>query len=141
MATLRPKPRPAERDYSHRTLIEKLGIKSGQRILVLDINDPNFANEVAAYEPTFDEPSSAQQFDLILYGAEVKKALARLSRLGKNIVSNAAIWVIYPKGRTEIREIDVIAAAKSAGLVDNKICRFSDTHTAMRCVIPLARRK
>lgn len=141
MTALRPKPRPAERDYSHRTLIEKLGIKSGQRILVLDVNNPSFANDIAAYEPAFDEPRSAREFDVILYGAEVKKALARLSKLQKNIVSNGAIWVVYPKGRTEIRESDVIAAAKSAGLVDNKICRFSDTHTAMRCVIPLAKRK
>ncbi len=137
----RPKARPAERDYSHRTLIEKLGIKSGHRILLLDINDANFANEVAAYEPAFAEPRPAQEFNLILVGAEVKKTLARLPELRKHIVSNGAIWVIYPKGRTEIREIDVIAAAKSAGLVDNKICRFSDSHTAIRCVIPLLKRK
>jgi hypothetical protein len=133
-------PRPAERDYSHRTLIEKLGIKSGQRILVLEINDSNFGSEIAAFDPAFAEPRSSERFDVIMFGAEVKKALARLPKLQKHIVSNGAIWVVYPKGRTEIREIDVIAA-KAADLVDNKICRFSDTHTAMRCVIPLAKRK
>lgn len=141
MATSRPKARPAERDYSHRTLIEKLGITSGQRILVLEIDDANFANEIAAYQPAFAEPRPSEEFDLILFGADVKKALGRLAKLRKHIVSNGAIWVVYPKGRTEIREIHVIAAAKSAGLVDNKICRFSDTHTAMRCVVPLAKRK
>jgi hypothetical protein len=36
--------------------------------------------------------------------------------------------------------MDVIAAGKAADLVDNKVCRFSDTHTALRFVIPLARR-
>ncbi|MGA8767000.1 MAG: hypothetical protein WB559_08275 [Candidatus Acidiferrales bacterium] len=44
------------------------------------------------------------------------------------------------KGQKHIREADVIAAGKSVGLTDNKVCRFSDTHTALRFVIPLARR-
>ena len=53
---------------------------------------------------------------------------------------NGAIWVVYPKGRQDIREVDVIAAGKSAGFTDNKVCRFSETHTALRFVIPIARR-
>jgi hypothetical protein len=44
------------------------------------------------------------------------------------------------KGQKHIREVDVIAAGRSAGLTDNKFCRFSETHTALRFVIPLARR-
>jgi hypothetical protein len=48
--------------------------------------------------------------------------------------------VVSPKGRPEIGDVVVIAAAKRAGLVDNKVVRFSDTHTALRLVIPRARR-
>jgi hypothetical protein len=48
--------------------------------------------------------------------------------------------VVYPRGCKEIRENDVMAAGKSAGLTDNKVARFSDTHTALRFVIPLAKR-
>jgi hypothetical protein len=48
--------------------------------------------------------------------------------------------VVYPKGQNHIREIDVINAGKSAGLTDNKVCRFSDTHTALRFVIPVSQR-
>jgi hypothetical protein len=48
--------------------------------------------------------------------------------------------VVYPKGKQHIREIDVINAAKASGLVDNKVCSFSSTHTALRCVIPVADR-
>jgi len=36
--------------------------------------------------------------------------------------------------------VHVIAAAKEAGLVDVKVVRFSDTHTALKLVIPVARR-
>jgi hypothetical protein len=45
------------------------------------------------------------------------------------------------KGQKHIREVDIIiAAGRSARLTNNKVCRFSDTHTALRFVIPLARR-
>jgi hypothetical protein len=60
--------------------------------------------------------------------------------LEASIKPNGAIWVVYPKGQKHIREIDVMAAGKSAGLTDNKVCRFSETHKALRLVIPLARR-
>lgn len=33
-----------------------------------------------------------------------------------------------------------MAAGKEAGLVDIKVVRFSETHTALKFVIPLARR-
>jgi hypothetical protein len=66
--------------------------------------------------------------------------LARLKSLKPSIRRAGAIWVVFPKGRKEVREVDVIAAGPSAGLVDNKVVRFSDTHTALRFVVPLSRR-
>ena len=73
-------------------------------------------------------------------GAESLKALARLKSLAGAIQKAGAIWVVYPKGQKHICGVDVINAGKSFGLTDNKVCRFSETHTALRFVIPLARR-
>jgi hypothetical protein len=53
---------------------------------------------------------------------------------------DGAIWVIRPKGVKTITEADVMTAGKAAGLVDTKVVRFSDSHTAEKLVIPLARR-
>ena len=51
------------------------------------------------------------------------------------------IWVVSRKGRAAtIRDVEVIAAARAAGLVDNKVVSFSDTHTSLRLVIPVADR-
>jgi hypothetical protein len=36
--------------------------------------------------------------------------------------------------------VDVIRAGVGVGLVDNKVGRFFDTHSALRFVIPKARR-
>jgi hypothetical protein len=134
------KPRPPERDYSHRSLLDKLGVKPQQRILILDVVDGAFISDIEPFAPLFTERKPAGDFDLIFVGAEEKDALKRLASLRRSIAKNAAIWVVYPKGKQHIREIDVISAAKASGLVDNKVCSFSSTHTALRCVIPIADR-
>jgi hypothetical protein len=135
------KPRLPERDYSHRSLLDKLGVRPGQRVAILGIADAEFLEQLAARVGEFSNGRSLADSDLIFFDAENKKDLARLKPLVAAIRKNGAIWVVYPKGRADtIREMDVIAAGKAAGLVDNKVCRFSDTHTALRFVIPLARR-
>ena len=136
----REKPREGEHDYSHRSLLDKLGVKPGQKILILGVDDPAFLNEIQAFSPMFAERKPAADLEIIFFGAEQKKDLGRLAPLRKAIVSNGAIWVIYPKGQKDIREVDVIAAGKNAGLVDNKVVGFSATHTSLRFVIPLANR-
>jgi hypothetical protein len=63
-----------------------------------------------------------------------------MESLKASLKSNGAIWVIRPKGRTEISQGAVMAAGKRAGLVDVKVVRFSPTHTAEKYVIPVAAR-
>jgi hypothetical protein len=50
------------------------------------------------------------------------------------------VWVVWPKGRKELREDDVRAAGGPAGLVDVKVMAFSDTLSGLKMVVPLARR-
>jgi hypothetical protein len=134
------KPREPERDYSHRSLLDKLGVKPGQRIGVLGIEDVVFLNDLADRVPHFSRGQSPSKADMILLGADNLKALAKVESLVATIQKAGAIWIVYPKGQSHIREADVRAAGISAGLTDNKVCRFSETHTALRFVIPLARR-
>jgi hypothetical protein len=140
-STAKPKkPREPERDYSHRLLIDKLGVKPGQRVAVLGVEGAEFLTDLASRVPEYSRGQRISDADLIFFSAEALGDLARLKSLSKSIRKNGAIWVVHPKGQTHIREVDVINAGKSAGLTDNKVCRFSDTHTALRFVIPLARR-
>jgi hypothetical protein len=134
------KPRAPERDYSHRTLAEKLGIKPGQRIAVLGVEEAEFQRDLEAIVPDYSRGNRVADADLIFFSAEAKEDLSRLKSLSRSICKSGGIWVVYPKGQTHIREIDVINAGKSAGLTDNKVVRFSATHTALRFVIPLAKR-
>lgn len=134
------KPRQPERDYSHRLLIDKLGVKPGQKIAVLGVESAEFLAGLAACVPDYSRGKRIKGADLVFFSAEALKDLANLKSLSRSIAKAGAIWVVYPKGQTHIREIDVIKAGKSAGLTDNKVCRFSDTHTALRFCVPVANR-
>lgn len=134
------KPRAPERDYSHRTLAEKLGIKPDQRVAVLGVEDAEFQRDLQAIVPEYSRGERTIDADLIFFSAEAKEDLSKLKSLSRSICKSGGVWVVYPKGQTHIREIDVINAGKSAGLTDNKVVRFSATHTALRFVIPLAKR-
>ena len=56
------------------------------------------------------------------------------------IKPDGALWLIYPKGVTEIREIDVLEAGRAAGLMDTKVARFTATETALQFVVPMEKR-
>lgn len=134
------KRRPPERDYSHRLLIDKLGVKAGQRVAVLGVESAEFLTDLSARVPEYSRGKRIADADLIFFSAEARGDLSRLESLARSIRKNGAIWVVYPKGQSHIREIDVIQAGKAAGLTDNKVCSFSSTHTALRFVIPIAKR-
>jgi hypothetical protein len=128
-----------EPDYSGRTRMEKLGVKPGSLVVVLGLQDPGFLAELerSGAEISWRRRKGA---DLVFFPAEEPAALEKLVWLESSIKRNGAIWVVSPKRRPEIRDVVVIEAAKRAGLVDNKVVAFSDTHTALRLVIPIARR-
>jgi hypothetical protein len=140
MTNSRRHARPAERDYSHRLLIDKLGVKAGQRVAVLGVESAEFLKDLSARVPEYSRGERIAAADLIFFSAEARGDLSRLGSLVRSMQKNGAIWVVYPKGQTHIREIDVIEAGRAAGLTDNKVCSFSTTHTALRFVIPVAKR-
>ena len=119
--------------------LDKLGVKPSHVVILLGIRDDAFLNEVAARTSRMSTRASGQA-DLIFYGAESRDALERLKPLQKHLKRDGAIWVIRPRGVKAITEADVMKAGKAAGLVDVKVARFSDTHTAEKFVIPLEER-
>lgn len=123
-----------------RGLLEKLGVKPGQRISVLDITDKDFLRQLRERGVEFTLRKPQKNSDLIFFVAESRDALKKLKALERAMQRTGAIWVVYPKGQKHITEADVMAASKAAGFVDVKVCSFSETHTALKLMIPLARR-
>ena len=122
-------------------LLDKLGIRPGMRVALIDIADPDIRSQIGERTTDLTEGWPEPDTDVVLLGADSIDALGRLEDLSARIRPNGAIWVVSRKGKAAtLRDVDVIDAAKSAGLVDNKVASFSATHTAQRLVIPVARR-
>jgi hypothetical protein len=120
--------------------LDKLGVKPGSRVACIGVDDAPFLEELRA-RGAIVETKASRDADLVFYQARTTKDLTRIATLRKAIRSNGAIWVVHTKGAAAtIKDTDVFAAAKAAGLVDNKVVAFSATHTAERLVIPLSRR-
>jgi len=129
----------ADRILNPRTLLDKLGAKPGQRVVVLGAPGEEIRALLSARAIAFAE-SEQPNADLILLGAATPGDLDRLGPLQASLARDGAIWVVAPKGGAEPTEAQVLAAGKAAGLVDVKVARWSETHTAHKLVIPKDRR-
>jgi hypothetical protein len=122
-------------------LLDKLGLRPGMRVALIDIDDPAIRPLIAERTTELTEGWPEPDTDIVLLGADSTAALEPLEALATRIRPNGAIWVVSRKGKAAtVRDTDVIDAAKAAGLVDNKVVSFSSTHTALRLVIPVALR-
>lgn len=128
--------RPAyDRPLSERPRLTKLGVKAGQRISVLGVDEPGFLKELQAAGADVTA-RLRKDSDLLFYAANSTADLERVSDLRSYIKPNGAIWVVRRKGRAAtLKDTDVIRAGLAARMVDNKIVNFSETHGSMRLVI------
>jgi hypothetical protein len=119
---------------------EKLGIKPGLVISALSIADRSFTNDICRTAGSFSDTKPLSNSDLIFFGAEKTAQLARARKLISSLTLAGALWIVYPKGKQEITELQVLGAGRQAGLVDVKVVSFSATHTALKFVRPKIRR-
>jgi hypothetical protein len=124
-------------------LLDKLGVRPGSRVAIVGDIDPDGWFRALLADRTSDvtigrpKPES----DLVFLAADSTPELADLAAFRTQIKPAGGIWVVSRKGKAStIRDVEVMAAARAAGLIDNKVVAFSDTHTSIRLVIPVADR-
>ena len=121
-----------------RPLLDRLGVKPGAKVALVNLDDPGFVKLLRQRTSDIVKGKPRTPCDLVFVGAEEVRDLERLAEVKAWIEPNGAVWVIRPKGgRGALRELEVMGAGLAAGLVDNKIASFSDTHSAMRFVFRL----
>jgi hypothetical protein len=122
-------------------VIDKLGVKPGHRVSVLGLPAAAaFRAQVAERAGKLSWGRLAPANDLVFAAITTTGELAKLPRWREAIVPDGAVWVLWPKGRKELREDDVRAAALASGLVDVKVVAFSETLSALKLVIPVSQR-
>jgi len=112
------------------TLATKLGLKPGQAIAGLGLEDADFLRDW----PATTSLESGQLYDQIFLGVRLTADLRQIGHVAAHLKPKGGIWIIYRKAQSDPSERHVIAAGRGAGLNDVKVCRFSETHTALRFV-------
>jgi len=124
-----------------KSVLDKLGVKPDSKVAVLGVKDDTFLKQLHDRTADVSEGRLRKDLDLLFFSADSHSELAKLGRLKGYLKRNGAIWVVSLKGKqARIKDVDVIAAAIKAGMVDTKVVSFSDTHTALKLVIPVAKR-
>jgi hypothetical protein len=116
------------------SLMDKLGVKPGLMVRLIggfDEFEPGFGKDIAERQAMVVAKSKC---NLLLLAAGKSAELERIRKLKANLKPGGALWVIYPKGVPEIKEIEVIQAGRAAGMKDVKVARFSATHTGLKFV-------
>lgn len=126
--------------YSKRPRLDKLGIKEGARVAVLRLADADFEKELAKRTSDVALRRPRCDSDVIVYHAKRISDLDKLQSLKRQIKPNGAIWVLWLKGRPELKANHVRTAALAIGLVDVKVAAFSEALSALKLVIPVAKR-
>ena len=129
----------AEKIRNPKSVLDKLGVKAGQKVSVIGAVDDAFLADLEKQGVDLSRRLRSGS-DVIFFAATKRAGLARLAQLRESLAPAGAVWVLRPKGVDAISEGDVMAEGRKAGLVDVKVVRFSETHTAEKLVIPVAKR-
>jgi hypothetical protein len=128
-----------DKDYSHRDVVDKLGIKPGHAVILASngyVDDGlrgRILERVGRELADADEPA-----DVVLVDVDDRDdPVAVLARWKFRLQPTGGLWLLTRK-RGQPGYVDqraLIDAGGPAGLVDNKICSVSETLSAMRFVI------
>ena len=130
-------PPPMMQSYGDRTTAQKMGIKEGVRVAVIDA-PAGYAKAIgvlpkgAAFE---EDPMEVLPVTLwFVHDAEAyQSSLARM----REIVARTRLWVVWPKAGTRkaaqsgLTQYVIRESAIAVGLVDYKICSVDQTWSAM----------
>jgi hypothetical protein len=116
------------------TRLDKLGIRAGTRVTVIDVSDPAFMDELNQVNAV---PSDLAVSDIVLVSVIKAADLGRIAVTAAGMRRSADLWVIRRRGKIgAVPEADVMAAGKALGLSLSKTMRFSDSETAERFTWP-----
>ena len=124
-----------------KSVLDKLGIKEDSVVSIGGVTDKDFLNKLKSKTKNVSVKGLQENSDIIFYAADSKKELEEIRDLKRYLKSNGALWIVFLKGKlAKIRDVDVMAEGKKAGLVDVKVVSFSETQTALKLVIPVKSR-
>jgi len=132
--------------YSQKSLVEKLGIKGGCKILILHAPD-NYERVLGILPPDIVVTNRLRgEIDFIQFFTEDSKELQKkFPALKKALAQNGILWISWPKGSsgvsTDLNGNIVRDIGLSHGLVDVKIAAIDETWSGLKFVYRLKDRQ
>jgi len=131
-----------ERDYSHRSAVQKLGVKPAQRVEITGDVGSGLRRDVKEAVGRGLVRSGELDGAIVLVESEDEGREA-LVRYRARLRDTGYLWVITRKRghHTYLNQMLLVPHAKRLGLIDNKTCSIDDERSGIRFVVPRALRK
>lgn len=141
-----------ERNYSHRTLIQKLGIKSGQTILVIHAPQTykkelgRLPRNIIFDERGFEEINNQNtQYDFIQLFIQSQERLQEVFPLTKRLLKKTGmLWICWQKGhctiQSNVNENIIREFVLPNDLVDVKVISINNQWSGLKFVYRLSYR-
>ena len=131
-----------ERDYSHRTAVQKLGVKPEERIEVTGDVGSGLRRDVKEAAGRGLVKSGELDGVIVLVESE-EEGKEILGRYRSRLRDTGYLWVITRKRGHDgyLNQMALVPHAKRLGLIDNKTCSIDDDRSGIRFVVPRALRR
>jgi hypothetical protein len=129
-------------DYSHRTAVQKLGVRRDDRVEVVGDVGPGLRRDVKEVAGRGLVRSGELDGAIVLVES-IEEAEEALERYRPRLRDTGYLWLITRKRGHEsyVNQMLLVPGAKRRGLIDNKTCSIDDERSGIRFVIPRALRK
>jgi hypothetical protein len=129
-------------DYSHRSTVQKLGVREGDRVEVTGDVGSGLRRDVK--EVTGRGLVKSGEVDgAIVLVESLEEAEKCLETYRPRLRDDGYLWLItWKRGHDSyVNQMHLVPPAKERGLIDNKTCSVDDDRSGIRFVIPRALRK
>jgi hypothetical protein len=131
-----------EVDYSHRTAVQKLGVKPDQRVEVAGDVGAGLRRDVK--ETLGRGLVKSGELDVAIVSVDgLEDAERVLDEYRPRLRDTGCLWIVTRKRGHEsyINQMLLVPPAKERGLIDNKTCSIDDERSGIRFVVPRSLRK
>jgi Protein of unknown function (DUF3052) len=130
-----------EKDYSHRTVVQKLGVKPQERVEVAGDVGAGLRRDVKDAVGRGLVRSGELDGAIVLVES-LDEAREALTAYRPRLRDTGYVWVITRKRGHDgyVNQMSLVPHAKRLGLIDNKTCSIDEERSGIRFVIPRAMR-
>lgn len=131
----------ATTDYSHRSVVQKLGVKPDERVEIVGDVGAGLRRDVKRVLGR-GLVRSGQLDGAIVMVESLEQAEEVFDQYRPRLRDTGYLWLITPKRGQEgyVNQMALVPGGKRRGLIDNKTCSIDETRSGIRFVVPRALR-